>query len=88
MFKYMYIKYNDLISICQSGFQPGVSTINQLVEIYDKTYDKIVTSSDKGKYIRFFFVIFLKHLIEFGIKVLFINLRDYILGKYIMLDKR
>lgn len=55
MFKYMYIKYNDLISKCQSGFQPGVSTINQLVEIYDKTYDKIVTSSDKGKYIRFIF---------------------------------
>ena len=38
LFKYMfnYIKDNELLTKFQSGFQPGDSTVNQLVEIYDK----------------------------------------------------
>lgn len=37
LFKYMfnYIKDNELLTKFQSGFQPGDSTVNQLVEIYD-----------------------------------------------------
>lgn len=52
-FKYMfnYIKDNELLSKFQSGFQPGDSTVNQLVEIYDK----IISSLDRGKDIRFIF---------------------------------
>lgn len=53
LFKYMfnYIKDNELLSKFQSGFQPGDSTVNQLVEIYDK----IISSLDRGKDIRFIF---------------------------------
>ena len=41
---------SKLLSKYQSGFQPGGSTVNQLVEIYDK-----IISSDRGKDIRFIF---------------------------------
>lgn len=42
---------NNIIYKYQSGFQPGDSTVNQLVEIYNT----IISSLDKGKDIRFIF---------------------------------
>ena len=53
LFKYMFnfIKDHELLSKYQSSFQPGNSTVNQLVEIYDK----IISSLDRGKDIRFIF---------------------------------
>lgn len=48
LLKYMfdYIKYHDFFSKYQSGFQPGDSTVRQLLEIYDN----IMSILDKGKY--------------------------------------
>lgn len=57
---------NNIIYKYQSGFQPGDSTLNQLVEIYNT----IISSLDKGKDIRFIFVTSLRHLIKFGIMAL------------------
>ena len=53
LFKYMFnfIKDHELLSNYQSSFQPGNATVNQLVEIYDK----IISSLDRGKDIRFIF---------------------------------
>ena len=53
LFKYMfnYIKDHELLSKYQSSFQPGNSTVNQLVEIYDK----IISSLDREKDICFIF---------------------------------
>ena len=42
---------NNVIYKYQSGFQPGDSTVNQLVDIYNT----IISSLDKGKDVRFIF---------------------------------
>ena len=42
---------NNVIYKYQSGFQPGDSTVNQLVDIYNT----IFSSLDKGKDVRFIF---------------------------------
>jgi hypothetical protein len=54
VFKYLYNYFRDhfLISIWQSGFIPGTSTVTQLIEIYDQ-FCKAV---DKGKEIRVVFL--------------------------------
>ena len=44
---------NNVIYKYQSGFQPGDSTVNQLVDIY--MYNTIISSLDKGKDVRFIF---------------------------------
>lgn len=58
LLKYMfdYIKYHDFFSKYQSGFQPGDSTVRQLLEIYDN----IMSILDKGKD-TLYFVIFQRH---------------------------
>lgn len=68
LFKHLhnYMIDNNIIYKYQSGFQPGDSTLNQLVEIYNT----IISSLDKGKDIRFIFVTSLRHLIKFGIMAL------------------
>ena len=42
---------NNVIYKYQSGFQPGDSTVNQLVDIFNT----IISSLDKGKDVRFIF---------------------------------
>lgn len=54
-----------------SSMEPGDSTINQIVEIYDQ----IVTSLDKGKYICFIFCDISKVFDRVWNQGLFINLR-------------
>lgn len=58
LLKYMfdYIKYHAFFSKYQSGFQPGDSTVRQLLEIYDN----IMSNLDKGKD-ALYFVIFQRH---------------------------
>lgn len=53
LFKHLhnYMIDNNIIYKYQSGFQPGDSTVNQLVEIYNT----IISSLDKGIDIRFIF---------------------------------
>jgi hypothetical protein len=48
---YNYTLDNNIIYKYQSGFQPGDSTTNQLVEIYNT----IISSLDKGKDVKFIF---------------------------------
>ena len=59
----------DLVSANQSGFKPEDSYINQLLSI---THD-ICKSFDDGYEIRVFSLIFQKHLIKFGMMVLYSN---------------
>jgi hypothetical protein len=35
-----YMKTNNILSKCQSGFQPNDSTVNQLIEIYHNIISK------------------------------------------------
>ena len=53
IFKYVFnhIKYNNLITSHQSGFQPNNSTVNQIISIYDI----ITTNLDKDNELRFVF---------------------------------
>ena len=45
------MKTNNILSKCQSGFQPNDSTVNQLIEIYHN----IISNMDKGRDVRFVF---------------------------------
>ena len=53
LFKHLfnYMKFNNLLTKYQSGFQPGDSTVNQLFEIYYI----IISNLDQGKDVRFIF---------------------------------
>ena len=46
-----YMKTNNILSKCQSGFQPNDSTVNQLIEIYHN----IISNMDRGRDVRFVF---------------------------------
>ena len=54
VFKYVYNYFRDnfILSIYQSGFQPGMSTVTQLIEVYHKFCEAV----DKGKEIRVVFL--------------------------------
>jgi hypothetical protein len=71
VFKYVYnfFKENFVLSVFQSGFQEGKSTITQLLEIYHK-FCKAV---EENKEIRVPFLIYQKLLIKFGTKVYYLN---------------
>lgn len=56
----------------QSGFRPWDSTVNQLLEIYNI----IIENLDKGKDVRFIFVMLVKHLIRYGIMAFYLNSRS------------
>ena len=45
------MKTNNILSKCQSGFQPNDSTVNQLIEIYHN----IISNMDRGRDVRFVF---------------------------------
>lgn len=64
-----YIKDHNLLFKSQSGFQHSDSTITQLNEIHNI----IISNLDRGKDIIFIFVIYQKHLIQYGINVSSIN---------------
>ena len=64
------MKTNNILSKCQSGFQPNDSTVNQLIEIYHN----IISNMDNGRDVIFFFVMFPRPLTKFGIKAFFSNL--------------
>ena len=68
--KYLFNFFRDnyVITAFQSGFVPGDSTVNQLIDIYN-TFCKAL---DEGKEVRAIFCV--KLLIEFDIKVFFLNL--------------
>ena len=53
IFKYVYnfVHEHEIVSTHQSGFQPGDSTVNQLLSIYHT----IISNLDKGKELRFVF---------------------------------
>ena len=62
-----YVLDNKLLCKYQSGFVPGCSTVHQLIEIFHK----ICMSLDKKDFFcSVFFVIYRRHSIECGIKVL------------------
>jgi hypothetical protein len=44
------MKTNNILSKCQSGFQPNDSTVNQLIEIYRNS----ISNMDKGRDVRVF----------------------------------
>ena len=58
-----YIKMNNLLSVCQSGFVPKDSTTFQLLVIYDD----FCKALDKQQTTQAIFLIFLKRLTVFGI---------------------
>ena len=72
LFKHLfnYMKTNNILSKCQSGFQPNDSTVNQLIEIYHN----IISNMDRGRDVRFVFVMFPRPLTKFDIKAFFSNL--------------
>ena len=43
------MKTNNILSKCQSGFQPNDLTVNQLIEIYHN----IISNMDRGRDVRF-----------------------------------
>ena len=45
------MRTNNILSKCQSGFQPNDSTVNQLIEIYHN----IISNMDRGRDVRFVF---------------------------------
>ena len=53
LFKHLfnYMKTNNILSKCQSGFQPNDSTVNQLIEIYHN----IISNMDRERDVRFVF---------------------------------
>ena len=61
-----YFLDNKLLCKYQSGFVPGCSTVHQLIEIFHK----ICISLDKKEFFCSVFVIYRRHSIECGIKVL------------------
>ena len=79
MFKYMYnfLHERNLIYKYQLGFQPGHSTIYQIIEIYDNTCKTL----DEKENMCMFFVIFLKLLTESGLIVLYTNVKGVALKK-------
>ena len=46
-----YMKANNILSKCQSGFLPNDSTVNQLIEMYHN----IISNMDRGRDVRFVF---------------------------------
>lgn len=68
------IKDNELLSKFLSVFQPADSTMNQLVEIYDKIYFKF----RKRKRYSHCFRDISQAFDSVGIEVLFINSRGYV----------
>jgi sarcosine oxidase/L-pipecolate oxidase len=66
---YNYFYCNDLFYRYQAGFLPGHSTVYYFLEIYHS----IVRSIDDGKLCCMVFVPYQRHLIRYGIKVLFSN---------------
>ena len=66
---FSFFSENDLISPKQSGFRPGDSCTNQLLSI---AHD-ILSAFDDGHEVRVSFLIYLKCLIEFGMKACFSN---------------
>ena len=65
-----FIRDNNILTTLQSGFIPGDSTINQLVDIYNT----FCHSLDQGKEVRAVFYDVLKPLKESGIEGFSINL--------------
>ena len=61
---FFFLSENDLISPRQSGFRPGDSCTNQLLSIAHK----ILSAFDHGHEVGVSFSIYLKRLIEFGMK--------------------
>ena len=72
MFKHMHNFLHDrnLLNKYQSGFQPGDSTVNQLIEIYDH----ICQGLENKKFVCMVFVTFLRHSIESGMTALSLRL--------------
>ena len=65
-----FIRDNNILTTLESGFIPGYSTVNQLVDIYNT----FCYSLDQGKEVRAAFYDILKPLIESGIEGFSINL--------------
>ena len=63
-FFFFFFSENNLISPIQSGFRPGDSCTNQLLSIAHK----ILSAFDHGHEVGVSFSIYLKRLIEFGMK--------------------
>ena len=61
---FSFFSENHLISPKQSGFRPGESCINQLLSIVHE----VLSAFDDGHEVGMSFSIYLKHLIEFGMK--------------------
>ena len=64
---FSFFSENDLISPKQSGFRPGDSCTNQLLSIAHE----ILSAFDGGHEVRVSFLIYLKRLIECGMKACF-----------------
>ena len=64
---FSFFSENDLISPKQSGFRPGDSCTNQLLSIVHE----VLSAFDDGHEVGMSFSIYLKHLIEFGMKTRF-----------------
>ena len=64
---YNFFHEHHVITTLQSGFVPGDSTVNQLADVYN--------TLDDGKEVGAIFATLAKHLIECGIKALFISLK-------------
>ena len=75
MFRYMYnfLHERNLIYKHLSGFQPGHSTIYQIIERYDNIC--ICKALDEKEYMCMVFVIFLKLSTGSGLMVLFTNVK-------------
>ena len=67
LFEYFIV--NDLISQNQFGFKPGDSCINQLISITHEIYQYFDVRTE----VRVDFLTYPKFLINFGMKVLFVN---------------
>ena len=63
---------NDIIISLQSGFVPGDSTVNQLIDIYN-TFCKAI---DEARKFEPYFVMFAKPSIECDTRVFFINSKE------------
>lgn len=66
--------HNNIIYKYQPGVQPGDSTVNQLLEIYNT----IISSLDKGQIFDLFFVTSQRHLTKFGIMAFQINFKTMV----------
>ena len=66
-----YLKTNELLVNCQSGFLPGDSCISQLLSITHNIYKAF--DGNPSLEVRVSFLTFPKHLIGYGMKVSFLS---------------